>query len=79
MKWMITCKEATIYISKKEEGRLSVMQHIKLFVHLGTCSLCKLFYKQNKIIIQNTPKIQTGETLTPQTKADIIEKLKREL
>lgn len=79
MKWKITCKEATIYISKKEEGKLSLTQRIQLWMHFGICSLCKMFYRQNKIIIQKATKIETDETLTPQAKADIIEKLKREL
>jgi hypothetical protein len=50
MKTMITCKEATDFISRKEEGKLSLTQRLQLRMHLYICSFCKLFYRQNKII-----------------------------
>ena len=54
---MITCKQATTFISQKEEGRLSLRQRWQLWMHLGVCKICRLFKKQNKIIIKNTPHI----------------------
>jgi hypothetical protein len=62
MKWMISCKEATNYISRNEEGRLSPKQRIQLWLHLGVCTFCKLFYKQNKIIIQQALQLHEKET-----------------
>ena len=50
MKAMITCKEATKYISMKEEQKLSPRQRFGLWLHLGICGLCRLFMKQNRII-----------------------------
>lgn len=46
----ITCKKAVDYISKKEEGKLSLWQRIQLARHLAICSLCKRFAYQNKMI-----------------------------
>lgn len=55
MKLMITCGEATDFISKKEERKLSFLQKIQLSIHLYICDLCRLFSKQNKIIIKSIP------------------------
>jgi hypothetical protein len=46
----ISCKEAVGYILKKEEGKLSVIGHLKLWQHLVICSLCRIFSSQNKLI-----------------------------
>ena len=47
----ITCKKAVDYIAKKEEGKISTLQTIKMWKHLAVCSLCRRFYKQNELII----------------------------
>ncbi len=49
----ISCKKATDYISKKEEGKLTLFQRYQLWRHLAICSLCKRFDKQNKQIRAN--------------------------
>ena len=54
---MITCKQATKFISQKEEGKLSLRQHWQLWMHLGVCAVCRIFQKQNKIITRNAPHI----------------------
>jgi hypothetical protein len=46
----ISCKEAVEFILKKEEGKLSLMNRLSLWRHLIICSLCAIFYKQNKLI-----------------------------
>lgn len=80
MKWMITCKEATNFISRKEEGRLSFKQRIQLMLHLGICSFCKLFYRQNKVIIKNASQIDeyTSASLSHEEKESMINKLNEE-
>jgi hypothetical protein len=50
MSWKITCKQAVDYISKKEEGKLSIGQRFQLWQHLFICRFCRLFLKQNKLI-----------------------------
>jgi predicted anti-sigma-YlaC factor YlaD len=44
----ISCKHATELITKQEEKRLGLKQRLQLMRHLATCSLCRLFIKQNK-------------------------------
>lgn len=49
----ITCKNATYLISLKEEGKLGFIDRIKLKMHLGICSACRLFEKQSWFIKLN--------------------------
>lgn len=74
---MISCKQATDFISRKEEGKLSLRKRWQLWQHLAICSFCKLFYKQNKIISNTAPHLQEDPdaTLTPQQKEALISAL----
>lgn len=47
----ITCKQATDYISRQEEGKLTLRQRYQLWKHLAICHLCQLFYKQNTLMV----------------------------
>lgn len=60
---MISCKKATQYILKREQGRLSIKKRLELWLHLGICSLCKLFFKQNAIINKSLQK--SGDSPVP--------------
>ena len=74
---MITCKEATDFISRKEEGKLSLRQRWQLWQHLAVCSFCKLFYKQNKVFTDNTPHLHehTQATHSQEQKESLIKAL----
>jgi hypothetical protein len=60
MKVMISCKEATKFISQQEEKKLSRNQRLQLWMHLAICTFCKLFYKQNLFIIRNAPHLDSN-------------------
>lgn len=60
----ISCKQATDYISKKEEGKLTLFQRYQLWRHLAICSLCKRFDKQNKQMLANITQHRDQETAT---------------
>lgn len=47
---MISCKEATMLTLKKEEGKLSLIERLKLKLHLGMCKFCTLFSIQSKYL-----------------------------
>ena len=80
MKWMISCKQATDFISRKEEGKLSPVQRMQLWLHLGVCTFCKLFYKQNKIITQQATHLHEHTTaqLSNAEKETIINRINEE-
>ena len=74
----IDCKKATIMISKREEKKLSLFERIQLWLHLLICSLCKLFMKQNKLLVSNLGGLENNITaaLSEQEKNKIIETIK---
>lgn len=79
----INCKTAVEYISKKEEGKLSLVQRLHLWRHLAICYLCKRFEKQNKIIIDSikihTASISVNEQLNTEEKKSIIKALEENI
>lgn len=50
MRLMITCEEATDWISREEEGKLSLFRGLRLRLHIILCVFCRRFNKQNKTI-----------------------------
>lgn len=76
---MISCKEATNFISQKEEGKLSLRQRWKLWQHLAVCTFCRLFNKQNNIFIKSAPHLHehTHATLTEEQKQSLVEALEK--
>lgn len=54
---MISCKEATYLISKKEEGKLTLAERLKLSIHLMLCSICRAFEKQSEFIGHHAKRI----------------------
>jgi len=80
MKWMITCKQATEFIIKREEGKLPFSKLILLWLHMGVCGLCKLFSQQSKMIGKNCESMQehVDEILLPDEKQQMIMMLEKE-
>ena len=68
---LITCKEATLYIEKKEEKAIAIQERIKLAIHLMICEFCKLFEKQNKFINLQLKHIHTEASLSHKEKDEM--------
>ena len=47
---MISCKQSTEWVIKKEDGHLSVKENIQLLSHLTVCSFCRLFSRQSLLL-----------------------------
>ena len=69
---VITCKEATKYIVKKEEGKMTPRQRYRLWRHLSTCSLCRLFRLQNGFISNSLMQSHQNKKLDRADKEEII-------
>ncbi len=54
---MITCKRASFLVSKKEEGKIGIIEQMQLHMHLSICSLCRLFEKQSWLIGSNAKNL----------------------
>jgi hypothetical protein len=49
-KTVYNCKQATQLALKKEEGKISLTERVKLFYHLLYCFSCRQFVKQSSLI-----------------------------
>ena len=72
---MITCKDATLFISKREERKLSLFERLKLLMHLAICEFCKLFEKQNTFLSRQIKNIHTDAILSESEKEQIQRKI----
>lgn len=69
----ISCKEAVHYILKREERKLSLLERVRLWQHLAICSLCRIFFAQNKLINQTQQQRQEEQhSLSVEEKEEII-------
>jgi hypothetical protein len=73
----ITCKQAVDYISKNEEGKLSLRQKLQLWRHKAVCTMCRLFEKQNRLMdtVLSEENSKPRQPLDPLEKEAIIKKM----
>ncbi|MEO7444802.1 MAG: hypothetical protein ABIT96_11575 [Ferruginibacter sp.] len=62
---MLNCKEATLLVIKKEQGKLGLMNRLSLSFHLFLCKYCRWFSRQSSLINhlakENTPSSLSKE------------------
>lgn len=80
MKLQITCKQATEFIVKRDEGKLSLKGRLQLWLHMGVCGFCKLFALQTKLIAKNSRHMHEHitDTLTDKDKEAIVASLQQQ-
>lgn len=44
------CRQATYLIEKGQHVRLSLVERVKLAIHLPGCSVCRLFRRQSRLM-----------------------------
>lgn len=44
---ILSCKQASLFIQKKEEGALGPWDSFRLKLHLGICAFCRQYEKQS--------------------------------
>lgn len=80
-KTVFNCKQATLLSLKKEEGKISIIERVKLFYDLLYCSYCRRFVKQSSIInhitkgIVNLIFIHPPHSLSAKAKEDIPQQI----
>ncbi len=77
---IFSCEKATLLISKREEGKLTFNEKVRLRFHLVLCIMCRSFEKQTATLSKATGKIDAHlhhPHLLPGQKDDIIALLKR--
>lgn len=68
---MINCKDATLLTAKREEGKLSMVESIKLSMHLSMCSFCRRFDKQARTIASESKDVMAEAELSESAKQRI--------
>ena len=74
----ISCKRATFLASKKEVGKTSFFENLKLTLHYKICDGCRLFDKQTTLIGKNAKHthIHTDVAMRPEKKQEIKDIIK---
>lgn len=73
---MITCKQATEFVLKREEVKLSLKQLLQLYAHLAICKFCRSFYKQNDLINKALKKEQPSfQPLSATEKEQLLQQI----
>ena len=78
-KMMISCENATLFVSQKEEHKLSISNKMKLLLHLAVCKFCRLFEQQNNLLIHEIKHASTQVTLSEIEKNELQSKINSEL
>jgi len=60
---MVNGKQATFLRAEKEEGRLSLLEKLKLRVHTAMCAFCREFEKQMSGISRESRHIASEDLL----------------
>lgn len=58
-KLMITCKESTYLVSKKQQDKLSFLEKMQLQFHLIICSYCRRFANQIDFITKGIVRLRS--------------------
>ena len=79
--FMITCKQSTEWVIKKEYKTLSIKENLQLLSHMAVCSLCRLFQKQNSIISKAIYKSEKRELfhLTVEEKKELLHSVQHKI
>ena len=79
--FMITCKQSTEWVIKKEHKRLSVKETLQLLSHMAVCSFCRLFQKQNSIVSKALNKSESREIfhLTSKEKKELLHSVQNKI
>ena len=75
--FMITCLDATLFVSRKEEKKLSFTELLKLYLHLAICEFCRLFEKQNKFMVAQLKHIHSEVLLSGDEKTQLQLKIEQ--
>ena len=78
------CKQATFLIEKKQIGSITLLEKMKLKLHLAGCSVCRIFEKQSITINRMVKELfnvsnHTERKLDDRFKKDMQERIEREL
>ena len=68
---MGNCQDATMLMAKREEGRLSFKETLKLSLHISMCKFCYKFEKQTCKIADESKHVHADQGLSAFAKEKI--------
>lgn len=88
----MSCREASALVEKQRDRKLGYSERLGLWLHLGYCSVCAMFFEQSKLLDRSArsyaEKVNTEQKafpLKPEQKAGLqasfdaeLEKLNKE-
>ncbi len=74
---MLSCKDASELIMKRDAEELKFYDRIRLMMHLSMCKFCALFEKQNDFINSNIKALD--DTVVKEFPGDSKERILEEL
>ena len=82
----INCEQATLLAEKRRASKLSWSEGLGLHIHLGYCSLCRLFIAQSDLLGRAaklfSQKVESGQLpfkLNSNLKMELAKKLEQEI
>jgi hypothetical protein len=77
---MLSCKDASELIVKRDAEELKFYDRMRLMMHLSMCKFCALFEKQNDFINSNIKALDNTivKEFQPDSKEKILESLKND-
>ncbi|RLD56714.1 MAG: hypothetical protein DRJ05_10885 [Bacteroidetes bacterium] len=75
---MLSCKETSELIIKKDTEELKFYDRMRLMMHLSMCKFCSLFEKQNNFINSNIKALddKVVKEFEPGSKEKILQNIK---
>lgn len=65
---MLSCRQACLLMVKKKEGKLRMMDRIRLKMHTTMCSICRKFEAQSDIILTASSNMEQTATLSDEAR-----------
>lgn len=78
MSLRITCEKSTELSVRKADGKIGLINRLKLWFHLRMCALCRNFERQNAWIDARMKQLKMSK-LSQQQKREIKERLKKNM
>jgi len=72
---MLTCKELTELVTDYLEGRLSLIQRLRLQLHLGLCRHCRAYLRQMRLTVGTLGRLPE-EPLSPAMRERLLEQFR---
>lgn len=72
---MVSCKEASALIEKKENGEIGLPDRLRLRLHLTMCKACQTYAKQSHLIAKLLRSGMSHNTITKETEEELKRKI----